>query len=41
LFLCFQGLNKLKKEMEEFEKQKDEELKNLQEFKEQELKKLK
>ena len=37
----FQGLAKLKREIAEFEKEKTEELKRLEEFKKEEMKKLK
>lgn len=38
---CVKGLSKLKKEIEDFEKEKNEELQRLNEFKTQEMKKLK
>ena len=37
----FQGLTKLKREIGEFEKEKTDELKRLEEFKKEEMKKLK
>jgi len=39
--LCCQGLDHLKREMVEFEKQKTDEMNKLQEFKMEEIKKLK
>lgn len=41
LIMCLQGLAKLKKEIEEFEREKAEELKRFEEFKKEEMKKLK
>ena len=41
VFLYIENVTKLKKEMSEFQKQRDEELKRLNEYKTQETKKLK